>query len=106
MDQIKPGHKEIGNANEQEIVVTHELTGVPGYNKKPTANDYAEDLVQRNYKGLITIELIYPSYMSAEEQEEAYYDLPPATPDCSSIPQRLSLFGVNFYREKLAPVIK
>ncbi len=64
-------------------------------------HELAEDLARRGYSGLITIESHLPSYLSREEQEEAYADLPDvATPE-NTIPERLSSYVVGFYREHL-----
>jgi len=78
----------------------------------PPGNDHvdwavlAADLARRDYAGLITIELILPSSMTAEEQEAAYYDLPPAGDALPTISHRLARHGVDFFLRAFAPVIE
>ncbi|MGQ9662070.1 MAG: sugar phosphate isomerase/epimerase family protein [Kiritimatiellia bacterium] len=66
---------------------------------------FAEDLVRRRYTGIVTIELILPTYLSEEDLERAYYDLPPAQPQSPTISHRLALHGTGYFRRVLAPCL-
>ena len=79
--------------------------GTPPGNDAISWDDLAADLALREYGGLITMEVILPEYLSVEEQEQAYFDLPKPTPGCSSISQRLTQHSAEFFRKKFAPVL-
>lgn len=78
----------------------------------PPGNDHvdwaalAADLARRRYAGLITIELNLPTYLSLEEQEAAYGDLPPADDALPTISHRLAKHAVGFFHRVLAPVVR
>ncbi|MCX7591365.1 MAG: sugar phosphate isomerase/epimerase [Kiritimatiellae bacterium] len=61
----------------------------------------AAALAARNYSGLVTMELTLPTWLSQEEQEQAYYDLPPASSECPTISHRLVLHGTRYFGRAL-----
>ncbi|HOX07954.1 MAG TPA: sugar phosphate isomerase/epimerase [Planctomycetota bacterium] len=65
----------------------------------------AADLAARGYAGLATVELAYPEHLSGGEIERAYAGLRPVAPDAEGASQRLSAWGVEFFREKLAGLL-
>lgn len=67
--------------------------------------ELADDLARRDYSGLITIESHLPNYLSREEQEKAYADLPAVDTEENTISQRLSSYVVGYYRERLAAAL-
>jgi len=67
--------------------------------------EFAEDLRRRSYSGLITIESHLPNYLSPEEQEQAYADLPDVDTKENTVSQRLSSYVVGFYRRRLAAAL-
>lgn len=68
--------------------------------------EIARDLAARGYAGLATVELSYPGHLSPDRIESAYADLRPATPDAENVSQRLSAWGVEFFRQKLVAVLE
>jgi hypothetical protein len=42
MDEIHAAHKEIGDTQEQQVVVIHKTAGIPGYGKDGEGNDDTE----------------------------------------------------------------
>jgi sugar phosphate isomerase/epimerase len=61
----------------------------------------ARNLTARGYEGLVTMEVILPIYLTAEEQERAYFDLPPASDALPTISHRLAEQATQFYRKAL-----
>lgn len=68
-------------------------------------HELAEDLADRDYAGLITIESHLPNYLTDAEQEEAYADLPDVNTPDNTIPERLSSYVVRYYRKHLADAL-
>jgi len=79
--------------------------GTPPGDDMISWTEFAEDLRRRNYDGIITIESHLPDYLSLEEQEAAYADLPDVSTKENTISQRLSSYVVNYYREQLAAAL-
>jgi len=67
--------------------------------------ELAADLKRRNYDGIITIESHLPNYLSPEEQEGAYADLPDVDTEQNTISQRLSSYVAGYYRRELAAAL-
>lgn len=68
--------------------------------------DLAADLAAREYSGLITMEVILPKYLSPEEREEAYFDLPTARAELPTLSHRLMKHSVDYFREALAACLE
>ncbi|MFW6158081.1 MAG: sugar phosphate isomerase/epimerase family protein [Planctomycetota bacterium] len=68
-------------------------------------HQFADDLRDRDYAGLVTIESHLPNYLTDAEQEEAYADLPDVDTPRNTIPERLSSYVVAYYREHLAAAL-
>jgi sugar phosphate isomerase/epimerase len=68
-------------------------------------DELARDLAARGYAGLATVELAYPEHLSPDAMERAYADLRPAAPGAQDVSQRLSAWGVEFFREKLSTLL-
>jgi sugar phosphate isomerase/epimerase len=76
--------------------------GCPPGNDAISWTGLAEDLAAREYSGLITAEVILPKYLSPQEREEAYFDLPPASNELPTLSHRLMKHSADYYREALA----
>ena len=79
--------------------------GTPPGDDMISWSEFADDLKRRNYDGIITIESHLPNYLSPEEQEGAYADLPDVDAEQNTISQRLSSYVVRYYREQLATAL-
>ncbi|MCX7806417.1 MAG: hypothetical protein N3A38_14715 [Planctomycetota bacterium] len=68
--------------------------------------DLARDLAALGYSGPVTVELAYPSHLDTADIERAYAGIRPSMPGAEDLSRRLSAWGVEFFREKFAVLLK
>ncbi|MHC4913955.1 MAG: sugar phosphate isomerase/epimerase family protein [Planctomycetota bacterium] len=80
--------------------------GCPPGNDHVDWKAFADDLVDRDYAGLITVEIGPHTDLTGEALERAYFDLPPASPAMPTLAHRLTGHAVKFFRKELARVLR